>query len=151
MDLEQLRRDARSLWQTLTGDHPPSFSTRSRSGDIGADGGAAQARTAESLQPATEPAPLAGTHRVTARIDGRPWTFEVAPGQSILDAARDGQVPLRFSCTVGGCGACRIRLRSGEVALDEPNCLSGEERAEGFVLCCVGRPRSETVELEGYE
>jgi len=26
------------------------------------------------------------------------------------------------------------------VAMEEPNCLSDAERAEGYVLTCVGRP-----------
>jgi ferredoxin len=146
MDLPQLKRDARSLWQTLTGLHPPSFSVRDRVEAAPP----AQPPTDEAIRANPEPSTPRGAE-VTAQIDGTPWTFTVAPGQSILAAAQADQVPLRFSCTVGGCGACRIKLRSGEVDLDEPNCLSEEERAEGYVLCCVGHPRSESVELEGYQ
>jgi ring-1,2-phenylacetyl-CoA epoxidase subunit PaaE len=45
-----------------------------------------------------------------------------------------------FSCIVGGCGACRVRLVEGSVEMEEPNCLTDAERAEGWVLACVGRP-----------
>ncbi len=44
-----------------------------------------------------------------------------------------------FSCAMGGCGACKVKLVSGDVASDEPNCLSAEEAKSGFVLTCVSR------------
>ncbi len=58
------------------------------------------------------------------------------PGQSILDAALAQGVELSFSCTVGGCAACKIKVVQGRTALDEPNCLSPDEREQGFVLAC---------------
>ena len=41
---------------------------------------------------------------------------------------------------MGGCGACKMLCVDGEVAMEEPNCLSDKERAEGYVLTCVGHP-----------
>jgi ring-1,2-phenylacetyl-CoA epoxidase subunit PaaE len=55
-----------------------------------------------------------------------------------------------FSCGVGGCGACRVTLVSGDIELDEPNCLTRAERDAGYVLACVGRPNGPCkVEVEG--
>lgn len=78
---------------------------------------------------------------VTIRRAGAERTVTVAPGKTILEAATSAGVPLRSSCAMGGCGACKCRLTSGEVAMEEPNCLTDDERAEGLVLTCVGRPR----------
>jgi ferredoxin len=39
---------------------------------------------------------------------------------------------------MGGCGACRVK-GSGELAMDEPNCLSAGELRDGYVLTCVTR------------
>jgi ferredoxin-NADP reductase len=64
----------------------------------------------------------------------------VRPGQSILEAATSAGVPLSFSCAMGGCGTCMLRLVDGEVRMEEPNCLTEEERAAGMVLACVSRP-----------
>jgi len=75
---------------------------------------------------------------VRFRDEGR--TVLVPAGRSILEAATAQGLALAHSCTVGGCGTCRLRLVSGQVAMDEPNCLSAEERALGLVLVCVGRP-----------
>jgi ring-1,2-phenylacetyl-CoA epoxidase subunit PaaE len=64
----------------------------------------------------------------------------VQPGQSLLDAAIAGGEAMPFSCAMGGCGACKMLCVDGEVAMEEPNCLSDAERAEGYVLTCVGHP-----------
>ena len=53
-----------------------------------------------------------------------------------------------FSCAMGGCGACRVKLVSGEVVMDEPNCLSAAEHEEGYVLtCCSTAASPVTVEI----
>ena len=61
------------------------------------------------------------------------------PGQTVLDAALGAGVRLEYSCQVGGCGHCRVRVTEGEVAMDEPNCLSEAERAAGYRLACQSR------------
>jgi hypothetical protein len=33
-------------------------------------------------------------------------------------------------------------LRGGEVVMNEPNCLSPQQKADGYVLTCVGCPLS---------
>lgn len=77
---------------------------------------------------------------VTLRAGGAEHAFTVAPGQYILDAGLSAGAPLRFSCAMGGCAACRVKLRRGRVAMEEPNCLSAAEREAGTVLTCVGWP-----------
>lgn len=50
-----------------------------------------------------------------------------------------------YSCTVANCGDCMVRLRSGEVAQNEPTCLTPRQKAEGYVLTCVGWPLSKVT------
>ena len=64
----------------------------------------------------------------------------VTAGQTLLEAGLGAGAPLPSSCTMGGCGACRVTLLDGDVLMDEPNCLTPEERAAGQVLSCVSRP-----------
>jgi ring-1,2-phenylacetyl-CoA epoxidase subunit PaaE len=78
---------------------------------------------------------------VALKIAGQTHKVSVPRGQTILEAASQAGLDVPFSCSVGGCGACRVKLVMGEVEMDEPNCLTDEERAEGMVLCCVGRPK----------
>ena len=67
----------------------------------------------------------ASGRRVTAR-----------PGQTILQAGLGAGIDLPSSCTMGGCGACKLRKTSGEVVMSEPNCLSDREREAGYLLAC---------------
>jgi ferredoxin-NADP reductase len=57
-------------------------------------------------------------------------------GESILECGLREGIALDFSCTVGGCGSCKLHVVSGHFALNEPNCLSSEERATGHTLAC---------------
>jgi ferredoxin-NADP reductase len=81
-------------------------------------------------------------HEVTLRMRGGERRVIVGGGRTILETALDAAVDMPFSCAVGGCGTCRVRLAAGSVAMDEPNCLSADERAAGYVLACVSRPTS---------
>ncbi|MDZ7857996.1 2Fe-2S iron-sulfur cluster-binding protein [Sphaerotilus sp.] len=69
------------------------------------------------------------------------WCVRVAPGQSLVEAARAAGVRLRSSCRNGTCRACLCRLVEGEVRwrIDWPG-LTAEERAEGWILPCVALP-----------
>ena len=91
------------------------------------------ARAAPSLPPTV-------ASDVTVRSGGAVHRLRVEPGRTVLEAAFDARVDMPFSCTVGGCGACRVKLVEGALAMDEPNCLTPEEHAQGWVLACVSRP-----------
>jgi len=81
-----------------------------------------------SLELPAHPAEItfaASGRRVTAR-----------PGQTILQAAHEAGIDLPSSCTMGGCGACKVQKREGTVVMSEPNCLSDAEREAGYLLTC---------------
>jgi ferredoxin len=76
------------------------------------------------------------------------WCVRVAPGQSLVEAARAAGVRLRSSCRNGTCRACLCRLVAGEVAyrVEWPG-ITAEERLGGWVLPCVAVPRGD-VEID---
>lgn len=76
---------------------------------------------------------------VTFTVRGQKKDTVAAAGQTLLEAGLEAGLAMPFSCTMGGCGACKARLRSGSVVADEPNCLSAEEARAGLVLPCVSR------------
>ena len=94
---------------------------------------------------ATRPAASLGPQRVTVRLRDRERQFVVAPGQTVLEAGLAAGVAMPFSCTLGGCAACKCRAVTGTVELEEPNCLTPDERAQGAVLACIARPTSALV------
>jgi ring-1,2-phenylacetyl-CoA epoxidase subunit PaaE len=69
----------------------------------------------------------------------------VKPQETLLEAGLRAQVPMPFSCTMGGCGACRVQVKEGAVAHDEPNGLSAAERESQKSFACVGRPMGPCV------
>ena len=66
----------------------------------------------------------------------------VSDDRTILAAGQQAGVPLAFSCTMGGCAACRVRVLDGALHMDEPNCLTSEEARQGYCLACVAQPRA---------
>ncbi len=80
------------------------------------------------------------TQPVTLLSEGRVVRARAEAGQTLLEAGLTAGLDMPFSCAMGGCGACRVRLHEGEVRADEPNCLTERERAEGYVLACCTRP-----------
>lgn len=82
-------------------------------------------------------------HDVQFRASGRTVTQQ--PGETILEAGLRGGLKLNFSCTVGGCAACKLKVISGAVAVDEPNCLSEQERSEGYILSCSAYAQESVV------
>lgn len=87
-------------------------------------------------------------HEVTIRYDGQEYKFVVEPNRTILETALDQGIDLPYSCQSGLCTACRGRALSGKVKLDEEEGLSQSEKAEGYVLTCVGHPISDDVVIE---
>lgn len=98
-----------------------------------------------------ESAPSKGiteTLTVTIRYDGHEYKVAVPPNKAILETALDQGIDLPYSCQSGLCTACRGKCLSGKVKLDEEEGLSQSERAEGYVLTCVGHPLTDDVVIE---
>jgi ring-1,2-phenylacetyl-CoA epoxidase subunit PaaE len=88
------------------------------------------------------------TREVTIRFDGQEYKVMVPPDKGILESALDQGIDLPYSCQSGLCTACRGKALSGKVKLDEEEGLSQSERAEGYVLTCVGHPLTDDVVIE---
>jgi ring-1,2-phenylacetyl-CoA epoxidase subunit PaaE len=85
---------------------------------------------------------------VTIRYDGHEYKVLVPANKAILETALDAGIDLPYSCQSGLCTACRDKCLSGKVKLDEEEGLSQSERAEGYVLTCVGHPLTDDVIIE---
>lgn len=96
-------------------------------------------------QPRGDPRPTGGGQLVELRMDETTRSVTTRAGETLLEAGLRAGAEMPFSCTLGGCGACRVRLDSGEVWMESPNCLTPEERAAGQVLACVAHARGPCV------
>jgi ferredoxin-NADP reductase len=80
---------------------------------------------------------------VTFAASGR--RVRTRPGQTLLQAGLEAGLDLPYSCTMGGCGACKVRRSAGTVVMSEPNCLSDAERAAGYLLACCSYADADVV------
>src|SRR3954465_975192 len=71
--------------------------------------------------------------------------FPCEPNESVLDAAQRAGFEIPFSCRKGVCGTCKGRIVSGEARAFAGDALGSAERAEGQVLFCNARPRSDLI------
>ncbi len=65
--------------------------------------------------------------------------------ETVLEAAERIGVEMNYSCRVGECGECSVRLISGEVKMDVEDALEPEDKAAGIILGCQARPTSNVV------
>lgn len=89
-----------------------------------------------------------GKTNVKIQLDGEEYDVEVASNKTILEAALDQDIDMPFSCQSGLCTACRGKLLSGKVEMEEDDGLSEEEIKNGYILNCVSKPSGEGVEIE---
>ena len=85
--------------------------------------------------------------RVSLANSGR--EFRAQSDVTLLEAALDAGLNLPHSCKTGHCLACRARLLAGEISYPDgaPLALSKAERADGVILLCLARARTD-LDLE---
>ena len=89
-------------------------------------------------------------HQVTIKPSDH--VFNVAAGESILEAAlREGFV-IAYGCRNGACGTCKGRVLAGAVdyGVYEEHALPEADRRRGFALFCQARPLGD-LEIECRE
>ena len=82
---------------------------------------------------------------VTLKATGH--QFQVASGETVLEAARRAGVALPYSCRSGVCGSCKATLLEGrcEYPRNPPLGLNADDRAHHAVLLCQTVPASDLV------
>lgn len=83
----------------------------------------------------------------TMLIEPLRQSVQVAPGQTLLDAALRAGVYIPHACLHGLCGTCKVQVTEGEVDLGEasPFALMDFERDEGKCLACVATATCDLV------
>lgn len=67
------------------------------------------------------------------------------PRQSILELSEELGIGIEFSCRVGTCGLCKVKMTSGEVDMEVQDALDDNDRAAGIILACQAKPTSDVV------
>ncbi len=96
---------------------------------------------AGSLEP-----PLTGPRRFTIVVEGAPIGFDCAEDTPVLIAMeRCGRKAIAIGCRGGGCGFCRVQVRSGAYRTQRMSRahVTEEEERQGYVLACRLFPLSD--------
>jgi len=91
---------------------------------------------------------------VTVRPSGH--SFQVEPGETVLEAALRQSIGLAYGCKNGACGTCRGKLIEGTLShrTHSSSALSAADEAAGFALFCSSFPQGDIIiearELTGF-
>ena len=96
----------------------------------------------------TQAAPAGGAHQVALSFeDGVTRFITCRDDQTVADASYRARINIPLDCRDGACGTCKAFCESGEfdggTYIDDA--LSDSEAAEGYVLPCSMKPRSDLV------
>ena len=80
-------------------------------------------------------------------LDGQTYTVSWPRTAKLLDVLLDEGIEAPYSCREGHCGACATTLVSGEVEMETNDVLEHDDLAEGLILACQSRPKSDSVEV----
>lgn len=72
----------------------------------------------------------------------------VNAGVTVLEAAESADVQINWECRSGICGQCKVRCRSGSVAMETTDALTSSERREGWILACQAKATSQQLEID---
>ena len=83
----------------------------------------------------------------SVRIEPSGHRFEVSDNESVLDAALRQGYAFPYGCRNGGCGSCKGKILTGDVAYPhgQPPALSEEDANNHIALFCQARPTSDLV------
>jgi ring-1,2-phenylacetyl-CoA epoxidase subunit PaaE len=87
------------------------------------------------------------TRDVKITLEGEDHLVTVSPDKTILEAGLEAGLDMPYSCQSGLCTACRGRITSGKVKMDEDAGLSPKEIEEGYILCCSSRAESDDIKI----
>ena len=101
---------------------------------------------------AVKPAPAAaGTAlKPTAPATGPQVTFstnnksaKIHTDQTVLELSEELGIGIEFSCRIGTCGVCKVKMTSGEVEMAVEDSLTPEDKTNGIILACQAKPKGD--------
>jgi ferredoxin len=94
---------------------------------------AAAGTTAKSTAPATGPLVTFSKNNKSSKIH---------VDQTILELSEELGIGIQFSCRVGTCGVCKVKMTSGEVDMAVQDALDDDDKANGIILACQAKPKT---------
>ena len=68
---------------------------------------------------------------------------KIRDAQTILELSEELGIGIEYSCRVGTCGICKVKMTSGEVTMEIDDALDADDRSNGIILACQAIPKME--------
>ena len=78
-------------------------------------------------------------------------SYDVDARRPLLNTLREQGVDLPYGCKYGGCITCAAKLTKGDVDQRRQVALNNRQLANGYVILCVARPKSDIFLEIGVE
>lgn len=72
-------------------------------------------------------------------------TAVLTADKTILEASEEAGVNIDYSCRVGTCGICKVKLIAGNVTMDVQEALTDEDKAQNIILACQAKASEDVV------
>lgn len=93
-----------------------------------------------AMSPATGPLITFSKSNKSAKIRIDLKSGDSPPRQSILELSEELGIGIEFSCRVGTCGICKVKMLSGEVEMEVKDALDDDDRSKNVILACQAKP-----------
>ena len=126
----------------VCGPPPMMAAVKSMLFDLGVT--ADQIRTEVFIGPEPAPRPMSALAAADAKVAVVTFassrrTAMLPPTKTVLEASEDVGVNIEYSCRVGTCGVCRIKLLSGSVTMEVEDGLEPGDKSNNIILACQAR------------
>jgi ferredoxin-NADP reductase len=112
----------------------------------------AQVKTEAFGTPKPAPAAAGTSAKLSAPPTGPLVTFsknhksaKIHIDQTILELSEELAIGIEFSCRVGTCGVCKVKMTSGEVEMAVQDALEAADKANDIILACQAKPRADVA------
>lgn len=85
------------------------------------------------------------TSDITVEFQRSGKTTTIEGDETILEAAERLSIDMNYSCRVGGCGECSVKIVSGDVEMESEDALEANDKAANIILACQARPVSNVI------
>lgn len=97
--------------------------------------------------PGTSAKPTAAATGPVVTFSKNNKSAKIQTDQTILELSEDLGIGIEYSCRVGTCGVCKVKMTAGEVDMAVDDSLDDDDKANGLILACQAKPKAEvTVE-----
>jgi len=94
---------------------------------------------APSVPAGVTAAPTIGPATASIQFTRSNVTTPLSPDKTVLEVSEAVGVNIDYSCRVGTCGVCQVRLLEGAVTMDVQEALTPEDKKANIILACQAK------------